>query len=202
MSSGEEDEDPWLGAILNFPTILHSKESLVHELNDSSLQRVLLKVLGTIASLRLPIKLSLSDHDGYFLGTVGFKIGIGNAEAFDVYDAKEQDRLLKRIESKGPFAALDLSFNASYSIHDNGRRHAVREDRFLARLIFRSGRMEVYVHHLRGMRRVRSDDVIDLLVEQINGELRQQGHTILRKELAQRKRASRSILGRPTSFID
>ena len=177
-----EDEDPWLGAVSNFPTVLHSKGFFAHELNDDNLQKILLKVLGVISSVRLPIQLSISDHDGYFIGTVGFRLGVGNAEAFDIFDENEEERLLRRIETKGPFAALDLSFNTSYLVSDEEHRHRAREDRFLARLIFRSGRLEMYVHHLSGMRRVRPEDIIDILVEQLNGELRKRGYAGLRQE--------------------
>ena len=182
MTGWEDDRDPWLGTLLEFPRVLHSSAIFTHEVNNDSLQKAVLKALHQISISRLPIELSLSDHQGYYHGAIAFRLGIGNGEAFDVFDQKEEERLLKRIENRGAFTALDLSFTASYSIRDQDRRHPVRADRFLARLIFRLDRLEIYVHHLRGIRRVRAEEIIELLVEHVNGELRRDGHSILAKD--------------------
>src|SRR5437867_6168934 len=106
MSFKRDDDDPWLGALLNFPTVLHSRAFFDHEINAENLQRAVLLALRSISILSLPMELSISDHDGYYHGTVSFKLGVGNAEAFDVFDDKEQERLLHRIENKGPFPIL------------------------------------------------------------------------------------------------
>jgi hypothetical protein len=196
MSLRGEDDDPWLGTLLNFPTVLHSRASFDHEINPDNLQRAVLLALRSISSLLLPIELSISDHDGYYHGTVSFKLGVGNAEAFDVFDDKEQERLLQRIENKGPFPTLDLAFNARYTVADE-KRHTAREDRFLARLLFRSDRMEVYVHHLRGMRRIGPEEIIAMLNEQIDVQLQELGYPRLRRENVQRPH--RKIAGNPRS---
>ena len=181
MSFKRDDDDPWLGALLNFPTVLHSRAFFDHEINAENLQRAVLLALRSMSMLSLPLELSISDHDGYYQGTVSFGIGVGNAEAFDVFDDKEQERLLQRIENKGPFPTLDLAFNARYAVTDK-KRHTAREDRFLARLLFRSDRMEMYVHHLRGMRRIEPEEIITILIGQIDAELQKLGYPRLRKE--------------------
>jgi hypothetical protein len=187
MSFGAEDQDPWLGALHNFPTVLHSRASFDHEINTENLQRAVLLALRSISILKLPIEVSISDHDGYYQGTVSFRLGVGNDEAFDVFDDKEQERLLQRIENKGPFPTLDLAFNARYVVTDV-KRHTAREDRFLARLLFRSDRMDVYVHHLRGMRRVEPEQIITMLIEQIDLQLQKLGYPRLRKENVSKSR--------------
>lgn len=197
MSFRGEDDDPWLGVLLNFPTVLHSRASFDHEINPDNLQRAVLLALRSISSLRLPIELSLSDHDGYYHGTVSFKLGVGNAEAFDVFDDREQERLLQRIENKGPFPTLDLAFNARYTVTDE-KRHTAREDRFLARLLFRSDRMEIYVHHLRGMRRIGPEEIIAMLIERIDIQLQELGYPSLRRENAAQK-PRRKNAGTPRS---
>jgi hypothetical protein len=181
MSFGGEDHDPWLGALHNFPTVLHSRASFDHEINTENLQRAVLQALRSMSMLNVPMELSISDHDGYYHGSVSFKLGVGNAEAFDVFDRKEQERLLQRIENKGAFPTLDLSFNARYAVTDE-KRHSAREDRFLARLLFRADRMEVYVHHLRGMRRIEPEEIITTLIQQIDLQLQKLGYPRLRKE--------------------
>jgi hypothetical protein len=181
MSFGGEDQDPWLGALHNFPTVLHSRASFDHEINTENLQRAVLLALRSMSMLNVPMELSISNHDGYYHGTVSFKLGVGNDDAFDVFDEKEHERLLQRIENKGPFPTLDLSFNARYSV-TNEEQHTAREDRFLARLLFRSDRMDMYVHHLRGMRRIEPEEIITMLIEQIDIQIEKLGYPRLRKE--------------------
>ena len=192
MSSQEEDHDPWLGALLNFPTVLHSRASFDHEINTDNLQRAVLLALESISTLTLPVELSISDRAGYYHGSMSFKLGVGNAEAFDIFDHKERERLLQRIENKGAFPTLDLALNVRYAVKDE-KRHSAREDRFLARLLFRSDRMDVYVHHLKGMRRIEPKEIITMLIERIDVELQKLGYPRLRKETVQK--SSRNLTG-------
>src|SRR5256885_13238099 len=39
MSFKRDDDDPWLGALLNFPTVLHSRAFFDHEINAENLDR-------------------------------------------------------------------------------------------------------------------------------------------------------------------
>ncbi len=163
-------DDPGLGSLESFPTVLHARASFESEVNVENLQKSLVSALHALANLRLPIELSRSDHDGYVGGLVDFKLGVGNVEAFDIFDEAEEDRLLRRIERRGAFPSLDLSFKLHYSIND-GKKHTVPDDRFLARLLFRPGRMEVYVNHHKGIRRVQPEELIALLIEEVDTSL-------------------------------
>ena len=42
--------------------------------------------------------------------------------------------------------------------------------------------MEMYVHHLRGMRRIEPEEIITILIGQIDAELQKLGYPRLRKE--------------------
>src|SRR2546428_11949042 len=90
MSFKRDDDDPWLGALLNYPTVLLSRFFFDHKINAENLQRAVLLALRSMTILSLPMELSISDHDGYYHGTVSFKLGVGNAEDFDVFDYKEK----------------------------------------------------------------------------------------------------------------
>ncbi len=101
---------------------------------------------------------------------MAFKLGIGNGDGFDVFDSKEGDRLLKRIENHGPFSTLDLAFYLHYTI-DDGKRHRIHEDHYMIRLAFQPGRVEILVHHVKGVRRMQPDELIRLVLEELNVEL-------------------------------
>ena len=97
-------------------------------------------------------------------------MGIGNGDGFDVFDSGEQERVLHRIENRGSFNTLDLAIQLHYSVND-GRQHRVHEDHYILRLVFQPGRVEVLVHHLKGVRRVEPDELIRLMVQELNVEL-------------------------------
>src|SRR5438046_10643504 len=114
--------------------------------------------------------ITVADRDGYSGGKMGFKIGVGNGEGFDVLDAAEGERIFDRIENRGALSALDLVFHLHYTI-DDSLKHKLHEDHYLVRLVFQPGRVEVLVHHLKGIKRVEPDELIRLIVQELNVEL-------------------------------
>ena len=121
-------------------------------------------------SISLSRDITVADRGGYSEGRVEFRIGIGNGDGFDILDAREVQRVLGRIENLGAFAKLDVSFHLSYKITD-GMAHRVRGDDYLLRLVFQDGRVELLVHHLKGIRRIESRELLELLIGRLNMEL-------------------------------
>ncbi len=163
-------DDQWLGAIHQFPTILHARASLSFDVSPDSLQKALVSALSSLRALCLPRMITVADRDGYSGGKIGFKIGVGNGEGFDVLDAEEEERILDRIENRGAFDALDLAFHLHYTINDS-LKHKLHEDHYLVRLVFQPGRVEVLVHHLKGIKRLEPVELVSLILEQLNAEL-------------------------------
>ncbi len=150
------EEDPSLGTLDKFPTVLHARASFSFDINPESLQKALVSALASLRTNPKSREITVADQDGYSKGQVAFKLGIGNSDGFDVLDSKEED--------------LDLAFQLHYSLSD-GRRHRVHEDHYILRLVFQPGRVEVLVHHLKGVRRVEPDELIRLIVQELNVEL-------------------------------
>lgn len=164
------EEDPSLGTVDNFPTVLHARASFSFDINPESLQKALVSALASIRTNPKSREITVADRDGYLKGQLIFRLGIGNGDGFDVLDSKEEERVLHRIENRGPLSILDLAFQLHYSISDGGR-HRVHEDHYILRLVFQPGRAEVLVHHLKGVRRVEPDELIRLIIQELNVEL-------------------------------
>jgi hypothetical protein len=169
------DNDPLLGTIAKFPTILHARASLVYDVTNETLQKTLVHCLLQLQQSVRPIQLSLSDNAGYMDGTVGFRVGVGGNDGFDILDTGEEDRVLRRILARGVFQTLDLSFDLQYKVKSSGK-HRVARDRYLARLTFQTGRAELLVHHLKGLKRVDPGEMVHLLLEITNAELLSKGY--------------------------
>ena len=164
------EEDPSLGTVDDFPTVLHARASFSFDINPESLQKALVSALGSLRTNPRSREISVADRAGYFNGQLILRLGIGNGDGFDVFDSKEEERVLHRIENRGSFNTLDLAFQLHYSVNDS-RQHKVHEDHYILRLVFQPGRVEVLLHHLKGVRRVEPDELIRLIIEELNVEL-------------------------------
>ena len=138
-----------------------------------------MQALAALAKTPRHVQVSLADHEGYFDGEAGFKVGIGNDAVFDLLDSAREERVLRRIEEQGPFPVLDLSVNIHYAVK-TGKRHSARGDRYIARLVFQPESLELLLHHLKGVKRIGPDELIELLFASINTQLRQQQYPDLR----------------------
>ena len=119
------------------------------------------------------MELSLADHTGYLNGQATFKIGIGNGKVLDTLDAGEEDRVLRKTQNQGALPVLDVAVNIQYAV-EGGKRHSVRGDRYIARMLFQQERLELLLHHWKGVRRVQPDELVRLLVSAVNTELRRE----------------------------
>jgi len=164
------DDDPWLGTVERFPTIYHARASWLYDINTESLQKAIFSGLQSLAEGKKSLDITVADIPGYQSGGVVFKFGVGNKDGFDILDNKEAERVIQRIEEKGTFRTLDLVFHLHYSI-DDGKRHKVHQDQYLARLTFQPGRVELLLHHLKGVRRIVPDELVRILLSATNHEL-------------------------------
>lgn len=163
-------EDQWLGNLHSFPTILHARASLSFDIQSASLQKILVSALSSLRESPVSTKISVADVEGYSNGSAHFKVGIGNGDGFDILDSKERVRVLNRIENQGAFDSMDLAVHVQYRV-DDGRMHKVHQDQYMIRLVFEPGRVEVMIHHQKGIRRVDPRELLELLVQHLNMEL-------------------------------
>ncbi len=181
MLSQALDVDLRLGMIERFPTVLHARASLIFDLNTDTFQKTLIQCLCQLQESIRTIELSLSDHPGYLDGTVGFRVGVGDQDGFDILDKRVEDRVLRRITAHGVFQTLDLSLDLHYKVKGSGR-HRVQGDHYLTRMFFQTGRVELLIHHLKGLKRVQPDDLVHMLVFLMNRELSKKAYQELEIE--------------------
>jgi len=130
------------------------------------------------------MQLSLSAHPGYLDGTVGFRVGVGNHEGFDILDSREEDRVLRRLEARGVFQTLDFSLDLHYKVRGPSK-HRVQKDRYMTRMSFQPDRVELLIHHLKGLKRVQPDELVHFLLSLLNKELAKKGYREVELETLQ-----------------
>ena len=166
-------DDSSLGSLEKFPAVLHARASLRSDVSTVILQRAIIRALRVIGRSSKQMELSLADHSGYLNGKATFKVGIGNGNVFDTLDAGEEDRVLRKTQNQGALPVLDVAVNIHYAV-EGGKRHSVRGDRYIARMLFQQERLELLLHHWKGVRRVQPDELVRLLVSAVNTELRRE----------------------------
>jgi hypothetical protein len=134
------------------------------------LQKALFSALLSLHAVSILKEITVADRNGYSKGRLGFRIGVGNGEAFDILDYGEEERLLNRIENRASFNMIDLAFHLHYTIDDSHKRKP-HEDHYVMRLVFQPGTFEVLVHHLKGLKRVEPRELIRLVLGELNAEL-------------------------------
>src|SRR5260370_25913238 len=111
------EEDPLLGTVDNFPTVLHARASFSFDINAESLQKALVSALASLRTNAKSRQITVADRDGYLEGQLVFRLGIGNGDGFDVLDSKEEERVLHSIENLGSFNSRDLTIQRHYLVN-------------------------------------------------------------------------------------
>lgn len=173
------NEDHFLGTLFEFPKPLHARASLSFDVSPVSLQKALFRSLGSLEGFLVARDVTVADRGGYLPGAFRVLVGVGDGDGFDVLDDEEEERVMSRIESRGAFDALDLSFHLRYRI-ERSPGSKVRQDRYLVRLVFRPGNVEVLLHHVKGLRRVEGDELVDLIISHLNSELEKQRFSLVK----------------------
>ena len=180
MSLAEEGEE-WSGMLDRFPTVLHARASFLFDINTDSLQRAIISALGALEKTARPMKISMSDRSGDFDGNVSFRVGVADGTGFYRLDRSGMRRVFRRIEENGPFQTFDIAINLHYSVESTGR-HSIHGDRYIARMIFQPGRLELLLHHFKGLKRIQPDELVHFLLTLFNGELARRKYPELEPE--------------------
>lgn len=101
--------------------------------------------------------------------TVIFEFGIAEADSFTYLDEAETDKILKAI-SKSPFKVIDVYCAVRYYKWKNERKAPLKFDYYMIRFLFGKKILEILVFHERGPRYMTPTDIIDFIVNGINGE--------------------------------
>jgi len=158
------------GVYEGFPDVIHKVAFFSYKIPTRNLQKMLILIFYRMnmakESLNMPFPSSRNLE-------VVFEIGIADGLEFIFLDDKEKDKWLKFIE-KETFRTLDFLCIIRYYVPRKRRKVPLKFDYYMLRFIFKSGTMEVAVHHERGTRRLTTRDLITMINEQIDSELKKE----------------------------
>jgi len=154
-----------------FPQTIHGRAILTYDVDSTTLQRTLIRILKEFNKLRLDTSISLADREGYFDGEITFKVGVANEQYFCYLDNYQERLVSEFLTKQGTLPILDFLVVARYLLKDQ-ERHPIRTDSYLVRLITSEFQMEVYLSHEKGIRRLNPDELITMIAKELNRQLK------------------------------
>jgi len=159
------------GVYENFPDLHHGVAFFSSQTSPQNLQRILICLFYRINMGEEILEMPTLTSQGVQLM---FEIGIAENLTFSFIDEEEKKRWLENIKEKA-FKILDFIWIARYYISEKGKNKPLKFDYYMLRFIFNPEAMELRVHHEKGTRRLSIEDLIKLISDKINQDLKRGG---------------------------
>jgi hypothetical protein len=155
-----------LGRYENFPATIHKEAVFTTPLSSKTLQQKLVRIINGINSKTH--KLEDIAAPSVPNCSIIFECGIADANDFNYLDKEETSKVLKALRKK-PLQTMDFFFAVRYYRTQGEKRNPLRFDYYMIRLVFSMNAMETQVSHERGPRHLTPQDVVNFIVNNVNG---------------------------------
>lgn len=157
----------FFGRFTNFPSIIHGTAKIAHKTSTTRLQRVIAEALRDLNGYKMPRTLSVASHSGVHRGEVAFEVGVADGSYFDYLDEETFTKLVKPLKSRKSLPVLDVLIIVSYHYSKNGKRISLNFDHHLLRFTFKNRELNLYLFHMKGIRRMPLDEFLNHVINRI-----------------------------------
>ncbi|MGD0159144.1 MAG: hypothetical protein ABSB89_02480 [Candidatus Bathyarchaeia archaeon] len=155
-----------LGFYTNFPQNIHKAETFSTSILNKKLQQTLVEALYRLNS-ETPGLEEVAEPSVPCCKVI-FEFGVAEDNDFNYLDEEERKRLLAALQKK-PFQVLDFFCVIRYRRMIGEKKARMRFDYYMLRFMFGESLLEVHVSHEKGTRHISPDDLVNLLVNRVNG---------------------------------
>ena len=159
------------GIFTNFPSIIHGTAKISHKTSKPRLQRVIAEALRDLNGYKTPQILRVENRSGRYTGETTFEVGVADDLYFYYLDEETYTKLVTPLKSRTFFQALDVLIVVLYHYYKNGKRIPLNFDHNIIRFTFKKGELNLYVFHIKGIRRMPLDDLLNLVIDKIKGKM-------------------------------
>ena len=159
------------GRFSNFPSIIHGTAKISHKTSSARLQRVIAEALRDLNGYKTPQILSVASRSGKYPGEITFEVGVADDLYFNYLDDETYTNLVTRLKSRRVFQVLDVLIIVLYHYHKKGKRIPLHFDHNIIRFTFKKGELNVYLFHVKGIRRIPLDDLLNFVISLIKGKM-------------------------------
>jgi hypothetical protein len=155
-----------LGIYENFPVNVQKVMRFATTVSNKTLQKAVVECLGKLNSEKLRLEEVTSPSATNC--TVVFEFGIADGDTFNYLDSEEIQKILGEIR-KASLYIMDFFCAIRYYKEHGEKKSPLKFDYYMLRLIFDKSLMEVLIFHERGPRHITPEDLVNLIVERVNG---------------------------------
>ena len=155
-----------LGFYTNFPQNIHKAETFSTSILNKKLQQTLVEALFRLNSETVGLE-EVAEPSVPSCKVI-FEFGVAEDNDFNYLDDEERKRLLTALQKK-PFQVLDFLCVIRYRRMMAEKKMRMRFDYYMLRFMFGESLLEIHVSHEKGTRHVSPGDLVNLLVNRVNG---------------------------------
>jgi len=159
------------GHFSNFPSMIHGTAKISHKTSSLRLQRVIAEVLRELNGYKTAQILSVASRSGRYPGETAYEVGVADDLDFHYLDDETYARLVKRLKSRRVFQALDVLIIVLYHYFKKEKWIPLNFDHNIIRFTFKKGELNAYLFHVKGIRRMPLDDLLNLVIDKIKGKM-------------------------------
>ena len=167
----KDEQSRSFGRFINFPSIIHGTVEISHKTSIKRLKHIVAEALRSLNGITMSRTLSVASPTGVQRGVMIFEIGVADGFNFDYLD-EETLKKLSDIPERGLSSVLDILIIVSYYYFKNRRRIPLRFDHILFRFVFNSRELNIYLHHVKGIRRLPLDELLKQIIATIKNEMK------------------------------
>jgi len=157
-----------LGFYENFPVTVQKIMRFATATSSKTVQKAIVQCLQRLNGEKLSLEEVARFPKPQF--TVIFEFGIADGDTFNYLDLEEAQKVLESIR-KAPLQVMDFFCAIRYYREHIGKWSPLKFDYYLLRLAFNNGLVEAFIFHERGPRHLLPEDIVNFIVERVNGSL-------------------------------
>ena len=169
-----ERNDSFLGRFINFPPITHGFINVTCHNSSDQLQLSVIRALYKLNGSSKTRSISISGKVGSYEGEIGFETGVAEGAYFNYLDKAMVNRLNDCIMQNEQYEVLDFLVIVTYHYNRDGRKIPLNFDYHQLRFLFRNSGFEMRLFHSKGIRRIPFEELVNLILDIINGEMGRQ----------------------------
>ncbi len=159
------------GQFSNFPSMIHGTAKIRHKTSSLRLQRVIAEALRELNGYKTTQILSVASISGRYLGEITYEVGVADDLDFHYLDNETYAHLIKRLKSRRVLQVIDVLIIVLYHYFKQEKRIPLNFDHNIIRFTFKKGELNLYLFHVKGIRRTQLDDLLNLLIAKIKGKM-------------------------------
>ena len=158
------------GIFQNFSSLIHGTVKIFHKTSSKKLQQIIVNAFKLLNELRIEQVLSAAGNTSLQKGVIAFEVGIANGLYFEFLNEVTLTKLAKYLQ-QNIFSIIDVLIIVTYHYFKKEKKIPLNFDHYILRLVFHSKELDLYLYHVKGIRRMNIDEFLNYIIELIKKQI-------------------------------